>query len=538
MTVQQNVQAAFERAKRDDPVELLGDSYRLIGVNRLTWDLKNYRIGSQKNARDALKAMILRLPNEIIDLGKHLANHGPDRSLLMIVTRETSSEELYTVLEGNRRLTALKLLENPERAQDISSRVMNEFKALKAEYDKDPILDMLCFVVPDRKSSRVWVDLRHLGKQGGRGLMEWGPTEKGRRKKDLSIGAATPHVAVLDYMQSKGMLRSISDSDLKGIASTLDRIFGGRAFKSLGKLKINKDWSVTIEKDREDLTHSLIERIFDDFLRGRKDVTDVYKKKQREEYVSTLMLDLLKESEPQEQPPQADPSESSAPETADDQPQSTSDLGPTEEQARPSETDGSAIEEEDPAQSEDSTSATETDQQEHQSGEEDDSSEKDKTRRPRPDSLKRLTLAPTDRTRTLVIKDHWVNRLYLEMRRLNPADQAACGGVMMRVFLETLAELFLEGKAVKIPNGKDSWSAPGINLNTKIKTILHILDPDGSEPDLDMARKGDEDDKQTHSILNLHKYVHNSKVRPDARELKEIWDRWEPLMLRVCSNLP
>src|SRR5690606_31229022 len=53
---------------------------------------------------------------KILRLAEHIAQHGLDPTELQLVT--PTDDESFIVLEGNRRLTALKLLQKPDLCPD------------------------------------------------------------------------------------------------------------------------------------------------------------------------------------------------------------------------------------------------------------------------------------------------------------------------------------------------------------------------------------------------------------------------------------
>ena len=76
----------------------------------------------------------------------------------------------YVVLEGNRRLTAVKLLADPSLASTPAYK--RQFETLK-ERMKGPILEMPCAEVQNRDEAKHWLELRHQGEAGGRAVVRW-----------------------------------------------------------------------------------------------------------------------------------------------------------------------------------------------------------------------------------------------------------------------------------------------------------------------------------------------------------------------------
>ena len=67
----------------------------------------------------------------------------------------------YVVLQGNRRLTALKALENPEwLIGAMQPSEVDQMRGLSRKYQDNPIESLLCIVVSNREEARHWTMLR------------------------------------------------------------------------------------------------------------------------------------------------------------------------------------------------------------------------------------------------------------------------------------------------------------------------------------------------------------------------------------------
>jgi hypothetical protein len=83
--------------------------------------------------------------------------------------------------EGNRRLVALKALENPDSLVGaVDNDVLNQLRDLSRTYQTAPIKSVLCYCVKDRDEARPWIELRHTGENEGAGIVRWGSDESSR----------------------------------------------------------------------------------------------------------------------------------------------------------------------------------------------------------------------------------------------------------------------------------------------------------------------------------------------------------------------
>ncbi|MXW19332.1 MAG: hypothetical protein F4Z95_00855 [Gammaproteobacteria bacterium] len=144
-----------------------------IPVSDLVVDTRNPRlVEPDKSQRDALRDLAASQGKKLVALAEDAIGYGLNPSELPIVMR--TKDQRYAVLEGNRRLTALRALENPDLLVDaVQPSVLAKFKALSGEYLKNPVESVLCWVVDNRKEANHWIELRHTGENKGAGIVRW-----------------------------------------------------------------------------------------------------------------------------------------------------------------------------------------------------------------------------------------------------------------------------------------------------------------------------------------------------------------------------
>ena len=139
-------------------------------------------------------------------LATDIVQYGLDPSDLFVVME--SEDAGYTVLDGNRRVTALKVLENPEIVKDaVSNEVLRALKRLSRKYELWNIDAVLCIVVNDRSEADHWIELRHTGYHGGAGPERWGPDE-GARFRARTGGFKDAETQALNFLQQRGYIDS------------------------------------------------------------------------------------------------------------------------------------------------------------------------------------------------------------------------------------------------------------------------------------------------------------------------------------------
>lgn len=139
----------------------------------LLLDVTNPRFEPTASQREAINALLadrdkmLALAADIVDKGMLNPAESP------IVVEENGTK---VVVEGNRRLACLKVLANPDLAEDAKIRAA--FEKLAQKGTGPARIDV--WLAPSRDAARPWIELRHTGQNGGVGVNPW-TTEQQQR---------------------------------------------------------------------------------------------------------------------------------------------------------------------------------------------------------------------------------------------------------------------------------------------------------------------------------------------------------------------
>lgn len=180
----------------------IGD--QMLPIRRLHLDPKNPR----HEPLDSDAKVIAQLCDEelIAELAQDIATRGALSPLDVLgVIPYDGHPGHYIAVEGNRRTCALILLADPSRAPLPALQSQIRRIATTANLpDKVKV-----HVFPDRQAAKPWIDLRHLGPQGGIGTREWNADQKTRAAGSntrTSSRANTLALAVLDRLVELGLL--------------------------------------------------------------------------------------------------------------------------------------------------------------------------------------------------------------------------------------------------------------------------------------------------------------------------------------------
>jgi hypothetical protein len=131
-------------------------------------DTDNPRHEPVHSQRDALRALIANQRQKLVVLASDIMDNGlsPIDRLLVI---QNKNGKTFTVVEGNRRLAALRMLHNPDLAEGTA--IAAAIKRIAAGGKPPDEVD--CARVGSRQEAAHWMELRHRGEAEGAGTVRW-----------------------------------------------------------------------------------------------------------------------------------------------------------------------------------------------------------------------------------------------------------------------------------------------------------------------------------------------------------------------------
>jgi hypothetical protein len=254
----------------------------LIPLVRLRLNKENDRHGSLPSEPDCIRWMLENLGDEIRNLAQDIAERGlsPIDGVLVLPDTETRGD--YIIWEGNRRITALKLLDDPNRCPDAKlRRKFAEFRG-KAIV---PVSDEIeCTVAPSVEEADRLIELRHQGPQDGVGTLPWDGQQKSRHLQRLGKkGRYAFSHQVVDTFADKLVPDLREKVTGSGFAiSTLDRLLKNSEVRDF--LGITSEDGVPRRCLHEKETLKGLSKMLRDIADGMP-VRKVYDAKQQREYI-------------------------------------------------------------------------------------------------------------------------------------------------------------------------------------------------------------------------------------------------------------
>ena len=258
-----------------------------ISLTNLLLNIENPRFDLVGNQREALIAMIDDQADKILNLAKDIIETGMlNPSELVIVTPSESFIKHFIALEGNRRITTLKILTTPEIIFTSHPSFYKKIKPLSEKFKINPISEISCVVFDDSEEANKWIKLKHTGENDGVGIVRWDAQQVARFEERLD-GTSPIALQAIDFLRRDDSVDEKLKEKLKDIpSSNLDRLLKDKSVQSLLGLTIKDNRLQTNLKQKEVVKG--LSKIVKDLVDKKIKVKDIYTREDRERYVESF----------------------------------------------------------------------------------------------------------------------------------------------------------------------------------------------------------------------------------------------------------
>lgn len=451
-----------------------------ISLSNLYLDLQNPRYEQQQSQNEALNTIAGEQKGKLLVLLKDILENGLNPSDIPIVMPDPTRGSGYVVLEGNRRIAALKLFKKPRILTNVTMR--QRYSKLHDEYKNKNIKSVECLIVNSREEANLWIERKHEGEMSGAGTVKWNAVQSARFRAGKT-GKDSRMVQLIDFMRAAGAGDDeFTEQLMRMKATNLERLISTPSVTTELGLTYNEgeysspyEWSEVVKGLK-----AVVSRLS---APGFK-VRDIYRKSDREGFINRIPREELPDKTKMAEKPW-----------------------------RLKEFN------------EDSMKTSSNDQQRN------DDKDKHQSRAggnqvQRPTS--RDTFLPKDSN--LSIPNDRINRIFSELKLLSHNTMTNTCAVMLRVFLELSADCYLEQCGL-LKDGVLSGSRAG-DLKSKINMVIKNL-CDKNYLD-DSKAKGIRDEinaKQgSYCVDTMNAYVHNLDFNPKPENLMLAWDNIQPFV--------
>jgi hypothetical protein len=146
-------------------------------LDELNLDLNNPRFDGLSSQRDALEKIVFSQGGKLVNLAEDIVTEGMSPAHRMLVMRASGKGASgYIVMDGNRRLAALRVLANPavlDGMTGIGDLTAQKLRKLAKEFELSEIQPLDVFVCKNEAEARHWIEAIHTGENDGRGVVGW-----------------------------------------------------------------------------------------------------------------------------------------------------------------------------------------------------------------------------------------------------------------------------------------------------------------------------------------------------------------------------
>lgn len=484
---------------------------KLLSLDLIKLDQENVRFGgdvanSQREAIELLMADPIDA-KKILKLTEHISKNGLDPTELQLVMPNKNGE--YVVLEGNRRLTALKLLQKPDLCPD--EKLVKSFVTIQSEMKENVLSEVECSVVQSRAEGDMWLEIKHTGENGGVGRVGWDPDIRDeRRARQTGIESVGRQVRKIVEENSlyfdKESLRGVKNIHV----TTLTRLFSSRPAQELLGLKVDNKTVVPQYETR--FIAPSIEFVIRMFIDHGYNVNDVRSDSDRKKFLSHVPPEIIPEKLFWESNKKNTTKIPGLPNSA-------------------AESGADVV-----SDFENQTNSNEDNIREKPSSSADESNSDQPKIRAKPSSKARKFLVPW----SLSISNSRVNEVYRELRaKLEVEKVVNATAITFRVFLElTCDELTRKikennGELLRADNARPLTK--DASLSIKICACANYLKNENliTNGECKAISKRASGQNTIGSVDHLNQFVHDSCSPPLASELKDIADEYRPLLQAI-----
>lgn len=464
-----------------------------VSLTKIYLDPENPRHETLPDQPSIIKHLVSK--EKVRVLAKNIAEAGGTSPIeLIALVRHPKVKTGYVVVEGNRRICALKLLQDPDKA---GSEKDKRYFAGLAQGMKHAIGKVNAMVFDSRDAAQRWFALRHEGEQDGIGTKAWDADQKTRfsvRTQGKNPNAQA--LLLLDYARQHQLLSAQDVAELN--ITTITRYLSNPVMRHALGLADGSTLDILVP-DAE-FERSLTRFLRDALTPQTSGVSSRTTAAQRKAYAATLTREGVA---------------ASTFGGARRVPRSGGGVPPSDTQTSPPNTPPSPPPTAGPIQPEAQAPIPDAGGNTNEPG----------TRDNRNPDKRSYVIAPSFRVR---IKHKQLKRLFDELKKIDAQNFSFAATYLLRAVIENGIATYLKSKAI----------TPQKDLHEKYKQLVTQLKSEGmTDRELKFLRtivQNGRDDP--YSPDTLGHYIHGGST-PAANYAIRYWDNMEAIMARVLKGL-
>lgn len=459
--------------------------YGKMSITNLLLYLDNPRFDPVEHQSEAINAMVRDQKGKLVALGQDIAIHGLNPAAPVLVKPYDANGKQWVVREGNRRITALKLIIEPSLVSSDLAKLRREFQQLGSLIDIKLLQNVPCVVLEDEDQINKWVALAHMGENGGVGTVGWNAQQTSRFRS--IVGKTDMRLAFLDELRlSEDVPQSLKDRIGSIKKTNFDRLMEDPDVRKLLGLYIVKGRIRLVGR-----VNSYLLMVIGDLAYGRLRVKDIYLESDREKYMGSLRQGEANRtlSSPAMQPHSGTGSSCDPSQVDSSNPNAQPTTSPPNNQA---------------------------------------AAPTSNSKRLVSYSVNRKTLIPADQT--LAIPQARILRIYRELKSISVEDYPNAVAVLFRTFIESSADYYAKNNGLI-----DKRLNVDSTLSVKIDGVATCMENNSTmtKHELRPIRQMASSETQNSSVKTFHSYVHNMNITPSSVDLRSAWDDIWPFVQQI-----
>lgn len=260
-----------------------------LNIDELDLDLKNPRFAGLSSQREALEKIVITQGAKLVNLADDIVTNGMSPAHRMLVMKEPGKKaQKHVVMDGNRRLAALRVLSNPavlDGMKGLGDITARKLRNLAKNFNSNDVQPLEVFVCKDEDQARHWIEAIHTGENDGRGVVGWDGIATARYR------GQTSSLKVLDFIKAAGKLTDEEESALERFPITnLDRLLATPGVRERLGLDL-EEGELLSDLPQAELLRPL-KRIVSDIALKKVTVSQIKSKDDRLKYLDSLGRDL------------------------------------------------------------------------------------------------------------------------------------------------------------------------------------------------------------------------------------------------------
>jgi hypothetical protein len=254
-----------------------------IQLENLLVNSENYRFETFASQKEATDKMISDQDEKLFNLAEHILKNGLNPNDNIQVITSSHDKTKYIVLEGNRRVVALKLLTNPDLI-DQNTSLKRKFQKLHEDYRGRSLEEITCSVYDDPKDADIWIGMKHGYGVSGVGTDGWDPIQK-HRFGEKTEGKTSIALQTIKLLQTSADVPDDIKNGLSDLKTTnLDRLLSDPDVRDFLGIEINNGLLQSGIEQREVVRG--LTQIAKDLLDSQFNVKRIYTKDDRKDYIT------------------------------------------------------------------------------------------------------------------------------------------------------------------------------------------------------------------------------------------------------------